>query len=201
MNKDKTATENKYTLVSSALTSNKGKRLLGMTSTVLILCLFIFFVIKPTISTILETQQQIIDSQLIIGQLDTKTENLNKLRVQYSKIQDDLPILMNAVPAEPDVESLFGQIQTVAQKSNVSITKLENSEVAIAKNNGDQQNDNKFSFSVGGEGSPESISEFLEDLVGMERVIDINTFLITTSTTEGGTSNGFDIQSTAFFQK
>lgn len=202
MNNNKETTE-KHSQIASALTSKGSQNFMSAVIILAVLCFFVLFAIKPTISTIFKLQKEAEEKQDVLGQLDTKIENLKKLKIEYAKIQDELPVIMDAIPAQPDTELLFGQIQTVAQDSGVSIGLLENiEEVEILKGNNNVENENRSSllFTIKGSGSPENIANFLKRLTNIKRIINIDVIFINKS---GGLTEDlreFNIQGSAFFK-
>ena len=184
-----------------AFVSEKNQKFFGLVLTLCALSFFGFFAIKPTVSTIIRLQKEISDSQLILNKLGIKINNLTELRKQYFNLQDDIPIVTRAITVQPDVPLLFGQIQSVGLTSNVTIKKLKNFEVEILGNdNNINKNYSSYSFAVGGEGSLENISGFMDKLINMERVVNIDMFSINKTGDQKDGLIEFDIQGTAFFK-
>lgn len=184
------------------LNKERTQKFISIVLTLLALSFFGFFAINPTISTILKLQKELSDSQFVYNQLDSKIKNLSILRNQYANLQNDLPIIIDAVSMQPDVHLLFAQIQTVARESNVKILKLQNFEVEVLKNNkGPEKQYYSYSFSIGGSGSFENISNFLSTVTSMQRVINIEVFAINNISSLDVASLGFNIQGAAFFKE
>lgn len=182
------------------LSPERNQKFFGIVLTLCALSFFGFFAIKPTVSTILKLQKELSDNQSVLSQMETKIKNLTELRKQYFDLQNDLSMITNAITIWPDVPILFGQIQSIAQTSSITITKLQNSEVEIARNNGRTNKDYRsYSFTMAGSGSFEKILEFTKILVNMERIVNIDTFAINNTADNNGTI-GFDIQGTAFLK-
>lgn len=184
------------------LNEERSQKFFTIVLTLLALSFFGFFAINPTISTILKLQKKLSDSQFVYSELDTKIKNLSILRNQYANLQNDLPIVIDAISTTPDVHLLFAQIQTVAQESNVKILKLQNFEVEVLKNNkGPGKQYYSYSFSIAGSGSFENISNFVSTVTNMQRVINIEVFAINNISSQDVASLGFNIQGSAFFKE
>lgn len=184
------------------LNKERTQKFISIVLTLLALSFFGFFAINPTILTILKLQKELSDSQFVYNQLDSKIKNLSILRNQYANLQNDLPIIIDAVSTKPDVHLLFAQIQTVARESNVKLSKLQNFEVEVLKNNkGPEKQYYSYSFSIGGSGSFENISNFLSTVTSMQRVINIEVFAINNISSQDVASLGFNIQGAAFFKE
>jgi Tfp pilus assembly protein PilO len=194
--------KNKYSPILPDLTSERNQRFLGTVLTLCALSFFGFFAIKPTVSTIIKLNKEIKDNQMVFDQLGVKIKNLTELRTRYSDLQTDLPAIMNAITAQPDVPLLFAQIQSIAQTANVTINKLQNFEVEIlGNNNSADKNYYSYSFSAAGMGSSENISKFILTLADMERIINIDTFTINDKADQNNESKAFDIQGVTFFKR
>lgn len=184
------------------LSQERSQKFIGIILTLLALSFFGLFAINPTISTILKLQKELEDSQFVDSQLETKIKNLSLLRTEYSNLQNDLPQIINSVPSEPKVHLLFAQIQSIAQSSNIKILKLQNSEVEILKNNKALGKEYySYSFSIAGDGSFESIYNFVSTLTSMQRIVNIEVFTINNTSSQDIQSLGFNIQGTAFFKE
>jgi len=201
MQNDKNIAKNNYLSNIPTLTSERNQKFFGIILTFCALSFFGFFAIKPTVSTILKLQKEISDNEFVLGQLETKIRNLTQLKVQYSNLQNDLPIIMNAITVQPDVALLFAQIQSVGKTSNITFKRLQNSEVEIVKKeNSTEKNYYSYAFSIVGSGSSEDIYKFMQTISNMERVINIDTFSISNATDQKTGALDFDIKGTAFFK-
>lgn len=193
--------KNKYFPTLPYLTPEGSQKFFGIVLTLCAVTFFGFFAIKPTVSTILKLQKELSDNQFVLNQLETKIKNLSELRGQYTNLQSDLPFITSAITIQPDVPILLAQIQAIAQTSNITIKKLQNFEIEILRGDTSQhKNYYSYSFAIGGNGSFENISKFLQTLTNMERVVNIDTFSINNITDQKSESLGFDIQGTAFFK-
>jgi len=190
--------KNKYLPTLPYLNPERTQKFFSIALTLIALSLFGFFAINPTLSTIVRLKKEVADSEFVYSQLDTKIKNLSELRKQYSLLQNDLSIVTDAIPTEPDIHLLFAQIQAARRESNVKITRLQNFEVEVSKNNKSAEKEYySFSFSIVGDGTFQNISDFANTIANMQRAIDINVFSITS---REGQSLGFNIEGSAFFK-
>jgi Tfp pilus assembly protein PilO len=201
MQNDKDVMKNKYLPNIPGLESKKNQKYLGIILTFCALSFFGFFAIKPTVSKIFKLQKEISDSEIVLQKLNTKIGNLAQLKTQYSNLQSDLPVVMNAIPIQPEISLLLGQIQSAGKISNININKLQSSEIQIIKIDNSQKPDyNSYSFSVAGNGTSENIYKFLHTITDMERVVNIDTFSILNTVNQASGSQQFNIQGTVFFK-
>jgi Tfp pilus assembly protein PilO len=201
MQNDKDVMKNKYLPNIPGLESKKNQKYLGIILTFCALSFFGFFAIKPTVSKIFKLQKEISDSEIVLEKLNTKIGNLAQLKTQYSNLQSDLPVVMNAIPIRPEISLLLGQIQSAGKISNININKLQSSEIQIIKIDNSQKPDyNSYSFSVAGNGTSENIYKFLHTITDMERVVNIDTFSILNTVNQASGSQQFNIQGTVVFK-
>ncbi|OGH41826.1 MAG: hypothetical protein A3H79_02795 [Candidatus Levybacteria bacterium RIFCSPLOWO2_02_FULL_36_8b] len=189
----------KYFRTLPYLNQERTQKFVGIVLTLLAVMFFGFFAVNPTISTILKLKKEVADSQFAYNQLGEKIKNLSELRSQYANLQNDLPIIIDAIPIEPNIHLLFAQIQAIASQSNVRIKNLQNFEVEVIKNNkalGKQYY--TYSFAISGNGSFENISSFISSITGMQRIVSIDLFTIVNQSRQ---LLGFNIQGTAFFKE
>lgn len=194
--------QDKYFPTLPYLNQERSQKFFGIVLTLFALSFFGFFAINPTVSTILKLQKELSDSEFVLSQLDSKIKNLSKLREEYVSLQNDLPTVTNAITTQPDVHLLFAQIQSIAKTSNVTIKKLQNFQVEVLKN--DREKEKKYytySFSIAGNGSFVSISNFVSTITSMQRIVDVDVFSINNIAGENSQSLGFNIQGTAFFKQ
>ena len=160
--------------LSTILPRLQEKRMQSFTTLVLLfitLSFFGFFAISPTLSTIADLQKQISDQQFVDQQLQQKITNLSNLEVSYKKIQNDLPVLYAAIPKNPNVTVLIGQMQTIAQKANVTLINVQSLPVDVSQTTKVQYN--SFVFTLNVTGSYANISTFLQDVTSFNRIITL----------------------------
>lgn len=191
----------KYLLKLPYLSQERSQKFFYIVLTLLALSFFGFFAINPTVSTILKLRKEVADSEFVYRELETKIKNLSRLQIQYGSMQKDLPVITDAITIQPDVHLLFAQIQTASQQSNIKLSKLQNFEVEILKNNNTPgKKYYSYSFVVVGNGSFVNISDFVSTIKGMQRIIDIDILSIN-STIGQNDPLEFNIQGTAFFKE
>src|SRR6266699_3633243 len=81
------------------------------------LSFFGVFAINPTLSTIITLKKQLADSSFVAEQLLTKINNLSALQTKYNLLQNDLPVLLEAIPDNAAAPTLMGQVVGLAQLS------------------------------------------------------------------------------------
>jgi Tfp pilus assembly protein PilO len=201
-NDSKKIIKNKYLSAIPYLTSKKSQSFLGMVLTLCTLSFFGFFAISPVVSTIFKLQKEIKDNQYVLEQLETKILNLNELKRQYSNLANDMSVITKVIPTQPYPHIFFAQIRSVAQTSNISINRLQNSEIEIVKYGNAANNDyNSYFFTIEGAGPKENIYKFIKKITNMERIINIDTFSIREGIANAPLNQAiFIVQGTTFFK-
>lgn len=151
------------------------KRVQSFTTLVLSLITLSFFgifAISPTLATIADLQKQISDNEFVNNQLRVKIINLTTLQQSYKIIQSQLSVLYSAVPQNPDVTTLIGQIQTIATSANVTLVSMQTLPVAISQ--GSTARFNSFTFSLDVSGNYAQIKDFLQKLTTFNRLMTID---------------------------
>ncbi len=145
--------------------------------TLITLSFFGIFAISPTLSTIADLQKQISDSQFVNQQLRQKIINLSQLETSYKSIQKDLPVIFAAVPINPDVTVLVGQLQTLVQNSGVALLHIQTLPVDVSTHTTAQNS--SFVFAVDVSGTYQHCKSFLDAITNFNRLVTIDAVSLT----------------------
>jgi Tfp pilus assembly protein PilO len=137
---------------------------------------FALFAINPTISTIAKLRKEIEDSRFVESALTKKINNLSSLSTEYSAIQSDIPMVLDAIPNNPEVPTLVGQIQTIAQNSSVKIEDLDVTGVGLTNKGASKSS--KFDFELTGAAAYENLDTFILGLISMQRIVSLESISI-----------------------
>lgn len=159
---------------------------------------FLIFAINPTLSTIANLKKQISDAKFVEERLSTKVNSLSTLSQQYQIIQPDIPFVLDAIPENPKVPTLVGQIKKLSEENSVEITNIEILPVTLTAKSTSQSAD--FSFNIVGNSDFINTQSFLNNLVNMQRALSITSIQITkNSKTENQVD--FIFKGSAYFKK
>lgn len=183
------------------LREEKTQKFMGIGLTIFALSFFGFFAINPTLSTIAKLRKEIKDNEFVNSQLEKKITDLNKLKILYSNLQNDLPIVFESLPKKADVPTLIAKIQSLALNNNLKITKIQNFDVEIVKSKKEKDAQYTSAFSITGDGTYEGISQFVSNLTNMQRIISINTLSIKRSQENNNQSIKFTIDAIALIKE
>lgn len=159
-----------------------------------VMAVFIIFALRPTIISITNLSVMIAESRATLALLDTKVANLQKVAIQMDLLKSSLPILNTAIPNQgamyaplsTAVELLAQQTGTTLETESLDATLLFSrllSPFSPSKN----QKVVELPFNVRLVGSYKGVTDFLEKLLSMERIVDVESSVITR---ESGTQGG-----------
>ncbi|MBI2017557.1 type 4a pilus biogenesis protein PilO [Candidatus Daviesbacteria bacterium] len=94
--------------------------------TLLIMIIFIFFAIKPTIETILVLQKKLENYDEIQKKVEQKANDLSQGKQNYDNLDENLKIrLQNAIPDSADISSIISNIEQITKSHNASISAIQ----------------------------------------------------------------------------
>lgn len=181
----------------------KNKRTVQFTYlvlTIIALMFFGLFAINPTLSTIAKLQKELADSEFVDDQLRRKIQNLSSLQQGYAIIQNDLPEIESSVPKSPQAPILIAQIQSVAKTNSISLLSTQVFPVELNQIASPTKSHGTFSFIILGQGTNASISDFVDKISKIQRVISLDQI---TLTKKADSSNLLQIslRGSAYFKK
>ncbi|MEK7502217.1 MAG: type 4a pilus biogenesis protein PilO [Patescibacteria group bacterium] len=191
---------NKYFALLPDLKKEKTKKYSSIIFSLISLSFFGIFAINPTLSTIAKLRKELSDTKFVDEQLVKKIANLSSLAEKYNIVEKDIPIVLEAVPKNPQVPLLMAQIQAVAKESGVEIINLQSFEVDVPGSSNNQKKYSAFSFSTGVQGNYENLTNFISTLSSMKRVISLDTLSINRKDNQPGILE-LDIKGMAYFKE
>ncbi|MDE2589492.1 MAG: type 4a pilus biogenesis protein PilO [Patescibacteria group bacterium] len=156
------------------LQEEKTQQFATLVMTLTAIGIFSFFAISPTLSTIAQLNKQLQDNQFVDQKLTEKIANLATLQQKYAKLQNDIPVVLNAIPVTPEMAILVGQIQTIAQQSNVDLQQIQTYPVDITTVILPPEASTAYAISYDLRGAPQDLETFLGNLIAFDRLITID---------------------------
>ncbi len=173
----------------------KTQKFTTIVLTIIAVIILAIFAINPTLSTIANLQKQLDDAKFVTTKLQEKINDLSVLQTKYNSIQPDLPTIYEAIPQSAQAPKLTGQIQAIAQDSNLSLVNVQVNQ--ITKSPG---NFYFYAFTLTATGSYDNVVLFLQKIVSMQRITDINSVDIA-SNTKDDNSLKINLKGLAFFKE
>lgn len=178
----------------------KTKNFTTLILTLVALSFFGFFAISPTLSTIAALRRQISDNEFVNKKLEQKITNLSLLQKEYSLLEKDLPTVFSAVPQTPTAPLLVAQIQFLALRSSLAITRLQVFQVELSKISTDKNQPTSFAFSLEAQGTTLQLTSFLNSLIRFERIVTLENISLAKSSDKEEVLK-LDLKGKAYFKK
>jgi Tfp pilus assembly protein PilO len=147
----------------------------------LVLSVFGWYAIRPTIQTILYLRREIKDKTEVDKKMDQKIYALIEANSAYENNQKLFPLLDEAIPSTPDALDIVSQINTLAKTNNLILSSLQITNIPLSTQAASlsispsktQQRQTTFPITFSVEGNYIPIVTFLKQLVTMRRIITI----------------------------
>lgn len=149
----------------------------------LVISLFLWYAVKPTMQTIITLRREIKDNREISKQMEEKISALVQAQAAYQSISQELYILSEAVPRDPDPVNALISIRNLAEKTGITVTSLQVPEVMLEGTTASQSatpgtaslpgDPQPVPFTMSLEGTYETMASFLSELVSMRRIMTI----------------------------
>jgi len=156
------------------LKEEKTRSFITIVITLFAISCFGFFAINPTLSTIAQLKKQMADNTYVDQQLIDKEANLQTLQTKYSLLQNDLPVVINSVPASPDAAKFIAQIQAIAQKTNTKLEYMQTLPFELSSQPAPVTGFTSYAFSIDAIGPPNGINDFILTFNSFDRLVTID---------------------------
>jgi len=144
----------------------------------LVLSVFSWYAIRPTIQTILYLRREIKDKTQIDKQMDAKIYALIEANANFENNQALFPVLSEAVPKTPEAVDLVSQLTNLALEKNLLLSQLKTADIplstssaVIPSTNQKQFTELPMEFTI--EGPYSSVTSYFRDLINLRRVVTI----------------------------
>lgn len=156
----------------------------------LVIALFGWYAVKPTVQTILYLRKEIIDKKAVNKKMDEKIEALIKAQSLLDSIGTRITYIDDAMPMNPDAINVVRQLRDIATSAGASISAIQVSSVpalasataSASKAYAVKQIDVSVTMSI--EATYDKLSAFLKNLVAMRRIITIESISFTPNKTQ-----------------
>jgi Tfp pilus assembly protein PilO len=186
-----------YQSLEPILNKPKSKAYTTIVFSFLVVSLFGWYAIRPTVQTILYLKREIKDKTEINKKMEDKIAALIEAQTYYQEVEPFIPAIDQALPSIPDAIPLMIQLRNLASSSGVLVTSIQFPPVPIAEkeqiptakiiSNAPQKITNKqqaFNFSISISGPYSNIRSFVEGIISLRRIISIDAIAIIPSKNE-----------------
>lgn len=154
--------------------------------TIIVMIVFVFFAIKPTVETILILQKKLDDSRQVLEKLQKKAEDLSLGKQNYENLPSSIKNkIQAAIPDSVELKPVILTLESAARIHNATISSLQIQPQIL-----ETKLDNKigtlsetgFTFNI--EGRYQNMISILQELAASSRLISVDNLSIS-KTTEG----------------
>lgn len=144
----------------------------------LVVALFGWYAIRPTVQTILYLRREITDKNEINQKMDNKIQALIESQALLESIQQRISLISDTVPKNPDAIDVVRQLRDIATTAGASISAVQVASVPAVSTVSAQQapivQHVGFPITISMEGNYQMLSSFLKSLVAMRRITMID---------------------------
>lgn len=155
----------------------------------LVVSLFGWYAIRPTIQTILFLRRQIADDQIVNQKMEDKITAMIQAQSSYQTVQAQLPLLTQALPDNPEAIDVVSSLRNLSQIAQASISSLSVSQSPLVATTQTATTSAVSSLSKKAKiasvpislslsGSFPSINTFLNGVLSMRRILTIQSMNI-----------------------
>ena len=144
--------------------------------TLIMIVVFVFFAIKPTVETILVLQKKLEDSKIVLQKVQKKAENLSLGKANYDNLAE--LFTQKVQPAIPDSISLSSLVLTLegaalAHQASISALQIQPQSLQPKDTNKvGSMTEIEFTFNI--EGNFQSLVSVLQDLKVSSRLVSVH---------------------------
>jgi len=148
-----------------------NKKITDYTFSVLFFLFFsfsIFFIIRPTLSTLFSLKKQAQDLELINQIYDGKIIIFSNLQQFLENNRDKIPYLNEAIPEKPNLSKIIDDLDKVSSESGFTFKKINTAEISLKA-----AKDKKYNtavFDIEGVSDFDQMMSFLEGLLNQRRL-------------------------------
>ena len=175
-----------YQSLEPAFTKPSSRAYTTVIFSFLVVSLFGWYAIRPTIQTILYLRREIADKTELNKEMEDKIAALIEAQAFYQEIEPLVPLVDQALPPQPDAVPLVIQLQNLASASGIAIKGLQLPTVPLIAQNIDstgkpvtKSQEPVVVFTLLLQGTYDTLHTFLTGIETMRRIVSIDSITIT----------------------
>lgn len=143
--------------------------------------IFSIFALRPTILTIAELIKEIESKEQLVDRLDSKIETITQAQILYDRERNNILLLKESIPQEPETDNLIYQLEGLVEKNNLKAQSLGIGETTIlgastnnpTNNPQDKDDVSYIPFNIQLTGKFTSLHSFIADVEKLSNPIKI----------------------------
>jgi len=162
-------------VISKSIFEKKSREYIYIVFFLLIFSVFIFFAIKPSLTTAYSLKKEEIDLTKIDKVYEEKINNITLIQTQIEENRDNLPLLNQSFPEHPEVNKIIEDIKKIADKNSLFINKASIVDINFSKTNKEKQG---VELKMEATASFENLRKFMTDIFSQRRLKLIDNLII-----------------------
>lgn len=163
----------------------------------LVVSLFSWYAIRPTMQTIFTLKREIADKTEINKKMEEKISALIEAQAAYQQVEQNLPLIDQALPIQSDALRGARDVQAIAAESQVTVTALSIAAIPLSPDTGPGTGIKtapdklaNFPVSVSVTGSYPDIKNFIRGIYNGRRIMHIDSMLFSPIRTTTAIASG-----------
>jgi Tfp pilus assembly protein PilO len=152
----------------------------------LVISLFGWYAIRPTMQTILTLKREIADKTEVNKKMEDKISMLIEAQAVYQEVEPALPIIDQALPMTSDALRAAFNLQALASDSHVAITNIAISAIPLTNDTSPRGHEQTvstklidFPVSLSVIGAYVDVKQFIQGILNLRRIIHIDSMMFT----------------------
>jgi Tfp pilus assembly protein PilO len=168
-----------YQSLEPAFKKPAGRAYTAVIFSFLVISLFGWYAIRPTMQTIFELKREIIDKTDVNKKMEDKISALIEAQAAYQTVEQSLPLLDQALPENSDAVRAAAQLQALAQDSHIAISNLSLAAIPLTTNPGTTNTLANFPVLLTVTGAYPDIKTFIQGILNLRRIMEIDSMNFT----------------------
>ncbi|MFA6325506.1 MAG: type 4a pilus biogenesis protein PilO [Candidatus Paceibacterota bacterium] len=162
-----------YNFIRKQAENEKFLKYLEIGGTFILITIFLFFAIMPTMTTIFSLLGEIKSKESFIEKVDKKIANIIKAQENYSQVQEKYSLVEESFPSQPHYYNGASNLATIFKNSSLDINQIG---FNLGDNNTPDENSNQFfksyQVNLSGTGSYSSIMDMIKKMSNNRRLLN-----------------------------
>lgn len=155
------------------LNTKQARDYLSLAFFFLAFAVFVGFAIRPALATAFSLRKQEGDLQRIDSRYEQVIASIVANQTEFETTRDKLPLIEEAIPKEPKINNLIGNIEQIARANSVSFKKVNVGEVSLVEGKKDKLK--TVLIQIDANSTFEDLLQFIEELFNQRRIKFIKT--------------------------
>jgi len=186
-----------YQSLEPALTKPASRAYTAIIFSFLVISLFSWYAIRPTMQTIFTLKREITDKTDLDKKMEDKISALIEAQAAYQNVEPDLPLIHEALPVNSDAVRAARQLQGLAAETHVAVTHISILTVPLTGDSGTGTQPKSapdtvldFPVSLSVSGAYPDVKNFIMGIHNVRRIMHITSMTFSPVRESGAVASG-----------